>query len=73
MKTEISSYEVEYQVLQEELCFAPQQEANLNKLKEANKNLKKQNLDLLEDLQVAKTRQQSLEASNQVRKLIILI
>ncbi|KAB7505425.1 TBC1 domain family member 1 [Armadillidium nasatum] len=65
VKKELSTYEVEYQVLQEESFFSPQQNANLQKLKESCKNLKRQNLDLLEDLHSAKLRQQNLESSNQ--------
>ena len=66
---ELSAYQVEFQVLQEELSLSPQQDASINKLKEASKNLKRQNLDLLEQLHSSNIRQQNLEASNQVNIL----
>ena len=65
---ELSAYQVEYEVLQEELSICPQQDADMQKLKESSKNLKRQNLDLLEQLHVANNRQQTLETMNQVRR-----
>lgn len=57
---------MEYHVLQEEEALSPLKTTEFNKLKEANKNLKRQNLDLLEQLHHANSQQHALEASNQV-------
>lgn len=64
---ELQAYEVEYHVLQEELAISPQHTEDFQKLKEANKNLKRQNLDLLEQLHHANSHQHALETSNQVQ------
>ncbi|XP_064030107.1 TBC1 domain family member 4 isoform X4 [Pogoniulus pusillus] len=63
---QLHAYEVEYHVLQDEL----QENANpcdegepLEKLERANSHLKRQNMDLLEKLQVAHAKIQSLESS----------
>eukprot|EP00076_Gallus_gallus_P013885 XP_015132528.1 TBC1 domain family member 4 isoform X4 [Gallus gallus] len=63
---QLHAYEVEYHVLQDEL----QENVNLcddgeplEKLERANNHLKRQNMDLLEKLQVAHARIQSLESS----------
>lgn len=66
LQKELQAYEVEYHVLQEEQAISPQHTADYQKLKEANKNLKRQNLDLLEQLHHANTNQHGLETSNQV-------
>ncbi|KAK8746622.1 hypothetical protein OTU49_017111 [Cherax quadricarinatus] len=65
LRQELQAYEVEYHVLQEELAFSPQNHTDFQKLKEANKNLKRQNLDLLEQLHHANSHQHALETSNQ--------
>ncbi|XP_071550765.1 TBC1 domain family member 1 [Panulirus ornatus] len=65
LSQELQAYEVEYHVLQEELALSPQNDADFNKLKEANKNLKRQNLDLLEQLHHSNSHQHALETSNQ--------
>ncbi|XP_076218914.1 TBC1 domain family member 4 isoform X3 [Aptenodytes patagonicus] len=63
---QLHAYEVEYHVLQDEL----QENVNLSdegepleKLERANSHLKRQNMDLLEKLQVAHAKIQSLESS----------
>ncbi|OXB66940.1 hypothetical protein ASZ78_014101 [Callipepla squamata] len=63
---QLHAYEVEYHVLQDEL----QENVNLcddgeplEKLERANNHLKRQNMDLLEKLQVAHAKIQSLESS----------
>nr|XP_038040658.1 LOW QUALITY PROTEIN: TBC1 domain family member 4 [Anas platyrhynchos] len=63
---QLHAYEVEYHVLQDEL----QENVNpcddgepLEKLERANSHLKRQNMDLLEKLQVAHAKIQSLESS----------
>ncbi|KAG0719497.1 TBC1 domain family member 1 [Chionoecetes opilio] len=65
LSKELQAYEVEYHVLQEESALSPLNNAEFNKLKEANKNLKRQNLDLLEQLHHGNSHQHALEASNQ--------
>ncbi|KAM4787832.1 TBC1 domain family member 4 isoform 2-T2 [Cyanocitta cristata] len=63
---QLHAYEVEYHVLQEELQenVSPCDEGEpLEKLERANNHLKRQNMDLLEKLQVAHAKIQSLEAS----------
>ncbi|KAK7068039.1 TBC1 domain member 4 [Halocaridina rubra] len=65
LSRELHAYEVEYHVLQEELALSPQNDSDIRKLKEANKNLKRQNLDLLEQLHQSNSRQHVLETSNQ--------
>lgn len=52
---QLHAYEVEYHVLQDELSDAPppsEDSDRLDKLEKANSQLKKQNMDLLEKLQV---------------------
>ncbi|KAM9699579.1 TBC1 domain family member 1 isoform 9-T9 [Dama dama] len=67
---QLQAYEVEYHVLQEELIDpSPLSESRrMDRLEKANSSLRKQNLDLLEQLQVANGRIQSLEAT--VEKLL---
>uniref|UniRef100_A0A8C5T8E4 TBC1 domain family member 4 n=1 Tax=Malurus cyaneus samueli TaxID=2593467 RepID=A0A8C5T8E4_9PASS len=63
---QLHAYEVEYHVLQDELQenVSPCDEGEpLEKLERANNLLKRQNMDLLEKLQVAHAKIQSLEAS----------
>ncbi|XP_055981525.1 TBC1 domain family member 1 isoform X2 [Sorex fumeus] len=64
---QLQAYEVEYHVLQEELIDSSPLSDNqrMGKLEKANSSLRKQNLDLLEQLQVANSRIQSLEAAVQ--------
>ncbi len=52
---QLHAYEVEYHVLQDELSDAPphlEDSDRLDKLEKSNAQLKKQNMDLLEKLQV---------------------
>ncbi|XP_037385496.1 TBC1 domain family member 1 isoform X3 [Talpa occidentalis] len=67
---QLQAYEVEYHVLQEELIDSSPLSDNqrMEKLEKTNSSLRKQNLDLLEQLQVANGRLQSLEAT--VEKLL---
>uniref|UniRef100_A0A8C6QZH2 TBC1 domain family, member 1 n=1 Tax=Nannospalax galili TaxID=1026970 RepID=A0A8C6QZH2_NANGA len=67
---QLQAYEVEYHVLQEELIDSSPLSDNqrIDKLEKTNSSLRKQNLDLLEQLQVANARIQSLEAT--VEKLL---
>lgn len=65
LSRDLHAYEVEYHVLQEEEALSPLKTTEFNKLKEANNNLKRQNLDLLEQLHHANSQQHALEASNQ--------
>uniref|UniRef100_A0A8C1SMP6 TBC1 domain family member 4 n=1 Tax=Cyprinus carpio TaxID=7962 RepID=A0A8C1SMP6_CYPCA len=65
---QLHAYEVEYHVLQDELSDAPppsEDSDRLDKLEKANSQLKKQNMDLLEKLQVdaARLKIQTLESS----------
>ncbi|XP_067148879.1 TBC1 domain family member 4 isoform X2 [Apteryx mantelli] len=63
---QLHAYEVEYHVLQDELQenVNPCDEGeSLEKLERANSHLKRQNMDLLEKLQVAHAKIQSLESS----------
>ncbi|XP_025900306.1 TBC1 domain family member 4 [Nothoprocta perdicaria] len=63
---QLHAYEVEYHVLQDELQenVSPCDEGeSLEKLERANSHLKRQNMDLLEKLQVAHAKIQSLESS----------
>nr|XP_009678449.1 PREDICTED: TBC1 domain family member 4 isoform X2 [Struthio camelus australis] len=63
---QLHAYEVEYHVLQDELQenMNPCDEGEpLEKLERANSHLKRQNMDLLEKLQVAHAKIQSLESS----------
>uniref|UniRef100_A0A8D1QFW5 TBC1 domain family member 1 n=1 Tax=Sus scrofa TaxID=9823 RepID=A0A8D1QFW5_PIG len=67
---QLQAYEVEYHVLQEELIDSSPLSDNqrMDKLEKTNSSLRKQNLDLLEQLQVANGRIQSLEAT--IEKLL---
>ncbi|XP_035149789.1 TBC1 domain family member 1 isoform X3 [Callithrix jacchus] len=67
---QLQAYEVEYHVLQEELIDSSPLSDNqrMDKLEKSNSSLRKQNLDLLEQLQVANGRIQSLEAT--IEKLL---
>lgn len=67
---QLQAYEVEYHVLQEELIDSSPLSDNqrMDKLEKTNSSLRKQNLDLLEQLQVANAKIQSLEAT--VEKLL---
>ncbi|XP_026127696.1 TBC1 domain family member 4-like isoform X5 [Carassius auratus] len=63
---QLHAYEVEYHVLQDELADAPpplEDSDRLDKLEKANAQLKKQNMDLLEKLQSARLKIQTLESS----------
>ncbi|XP_067264642.1 TBC1 domain family member 4 isoform X2 [Chanodichthys erythropterus] len=63
---QLHAYEVEYHVLQDELSDAPppsEESDRLDKLEKANAQLKKQNMDLLEKLQAARLKIQTLESS----------
>lgn len=60
---QLQAYEVEYHVLQEEMLSSPQKGENdlIHKLEQANRNLKRQNMELLEKLQHANSQNHSLE------------
>nr|XP_033803460.1 TBC1 domain family member 1 isoform X4 [Geotrypetes seraphini] len=62
---QLQAYEVEYYVLQEELIVASPLSDNqrIDKLEKTNSSLRKQNFDLLEELQVAHGKIQSLECT----------
>ena len=62
---QLQAYEVEYHVLQEELIDSSPLSDNqrMDKLEKTNSSLRKQNCDLLEQLQVANGRIQSLGAT----------
>lgn len=63
---QLQAYEVEYHVLQDELSDAPplsEDSDRLDKLEKANTQLRKQNMDLLEKLQAARLKIQTLESS----------
>ncbi|KAK7169188.1 hypothetical protein R3I93_005241 [Phoxinus phoxinus] len=63
---QLHAYEVEYHVLQDELSDAPppsEESDRLDKLEKSNVQLKKQNMDLLEKLQAARLKIQTLESS----------
>ncbi|XP_078534474.1 TBC1 domain family member 1 isoform X3 [Lissotriton helveticus] len=62
---QLQAYEVEYYVLQDELIDSSPLSDNqrIDKLEKANSSLRKQNLDLLEQLQVAHGKIQSLEST----------
>ncbi|XP_019381695.1 PREDICTED: TBC1 domain family member 1 isoform X4 [Gavialis gangeticus] len=60
---QLQAYEVEYHVLQDELIDSSLNDnQRMDKLEKANSNLRKQNFDLLEELQVANGKIQNLEA-----------
>ncbi|XP_053090239.1 TBC1 domain family member 4 isoform X3 [Pangasianodon hypophthalmus] len=63
---QLHAYEVEYHVLQDEMVDAAplsEESDRLDKLEKTNAQLKKQNMDLLEKLQAARGKIQSLENS----------
>ncbi|XP_056321410.1 TBC1 domain family member 4 isoform X3 [Danio aesculapii] len=63
---QLQAYEVEYHVLQDEFSDGPpasEDSDRLDKLEKANTQLKKQNMDLLEKLQAARLKIQTLESS----------
>lgn len=63
---QLHAYEVEYHVLQDEMVDSgpqPDDSERLDKLEKTNAQLKKQNMDLLEKLQAARQKIQSLETS----------
>ncbi|XP_029324730.1 TBC1 domain family member 4 isoform X4 [Mus caroli] len=63
---QLHAYEVEYHVLQDELLessYACEDSESLEKLERANNQLKRQNMDLLEKLQVAHAKIQALESN----------
>ncbi|XP_072476564.1 TBC1 domain family member 1 isoform X5 [Notamacropus eugenii] len=62
---QLQAYEVEYHVLQDELIDSSPLSDNqrMDKLEKTNSSLRKQNLDLLEELQVANGKIQNLEAT----------
>ncbi|KAM6177782.1 TBC1 domain family member 4 [Rhynchocyon petersi] len=63
---QLHAYEVEYHVLQDELqesSYPCEDNESLEKLERANSQLKRQNMDLLEKLQVAHTKIQNLESN----------
>ncbi|XP_041444309.1 TBC1 domain family member 1 isoform X3 [Xenopus laevis] len=62
---QLQAYEVEYHVLQDELIDSSPLSDNqrINKLEKANSTLRKQNFDLLEELQVSHGRIQMLEST----------
>ncbi|XP_072108996.1 TBC1 domain family member 1-like isoform X4 [Mobula birostris] len=66
LSKQLQAYEVEYHVLQDELIdSSPTMTENerLEKLEKSNNSLRKQNSDLLEELEVAHTKIESLEAT----------
>ncbi|XP_044537303.1 TBC1 domain family member 1 isoform X5 [Gracilinanus agilis] len=62
---QLQAYEVEYHVLQDELIDSSPLSDNqrMDKLEKTNSSLRKQNLDLLEELQVANGKIQSLQGT----------
>nr|CAH1267700.1 TBC1D1 [Branchiostoma lanceolatum] len=62
---QLHAYEVEYHVLQEEMISSPQRGDvdRMEKLEQANRNLKRQNMELLEKLQTSHSSIHSLEAT----------
>ncbi|XP_046936630.1 TBC1 domain family member 4 isoform X1 [Lynx rufus] len=63
---QLHAYEVEYHVLQDELqesSYACEDSEPLEKLERANNQLKRQNMDLLEKLQLAHAKIQTLESN----------
>ena len=63
----LSAYEIEYQVLREELAVTPpRQQHDMSKLLEQKRTLKRQNLDLAEQLQSLQSHKRALEVSNKV-------
>ncbi|XP_014423784.1 TBC1 domain family member 4 isoform X5 [Camelus ferus] len=61
---QLHAYEVEYHVLQDELQESSYEDSEpLEKLERANSQLKRQNMDLLEKLQIAHAKIQTLESN----------
>lgn len=63
---QLHAYEVEYHVLQDELhesSYAFEDSEPVEKLERANNQLKRQNMDLLEKLQIAHAKIQTLESN----------
>lgn len=63
---QLHAYEVEYHVLQDEMLDSgplPEDSDRLDKVEKTNTQLKKQNMDLLEKLQAARQKIQTLETS----------
>ncbi|XP_065757699.1 TBC1 domain family member 4 isoform X2 [Muntiacus reevesi] len=63
---QLHAYEVEYHVLQDELqesSYAYEESEPMEKLERANSQLKRQNMDLLEKLQIAHAKIQTLESN----------
>lgn len=63
---QLHAYEVEYHVLQDELqesSYACEDSEPMEKLERANSQLKRQNMDLLEKLQIAHAKIQTLESN----------
>ncbi|KAI4538870.1 hypothetical protein MG293_011137 [Ovis ammon polii] len=63
---QLHAYEVEYHVLQDELqesSYACEESEPMEKLERANSQLKRQNMDLLEKLQIAHAKIQTLESN----------
>ncbi|XP_067407645.1 TBC1 domain family member 1 isoform X6 [Emydura macquarii macquarii] len=64
---QLQAYEVEYHVLQDELTDSSLNDnQRMDKLEKANTSLRKQNFDLLEELQVANGKIQHLEATVEI-------
>ncbi|XP_027677976.2 TBC1 domain family member 1 isoform X3 [Chelonia mydas] len=64
---QLQAYEVEYHVLQDELLDSSLNDnQRMDKLEKANTSLRKQNFDLLEELQVANGKIQNLEATVEI-------
>ncbi|XP_043369905.1 TBC1 domain family member 1 isoform X2 [Dermochelys coriacea] len=64
---QLQAYEVEYHVLQDELIDSSLSDnQRMDKLEKANTSLRKQNFDLLEELQVANGKIQNLEATVEI-------
>ncbi|XP_027691998.1 TBC1 domain family member 1 isoform X3 [Vombatus ursinus] len=65
---QLQAYEVEYHVLQDELIDSSPLNSSqrMDKLEKTNSSLRKQNFDLLEELQVANGKIQSLEATIEI-------
>lgn len=63
LSKQLQSYEVEYHVLKEEMMYSPQtgDDDQLEKLEQANHNLKQQNMELIEKLQHSHSHETSLE------------
>ncbi|XP_033118426.1 TBC1 domain family member 1-like isoform X2 [Anneissia japonica] len=62
---ELHAYEVEYHVIQEEMVNTPQSGDQLASLEAANLKLKRQNMELIEQLQSARNARHSQEATVQ--------